>query len=204
LALAVASVTVYHLRDRPGDQDIDELIKFLDFIVERKVKRYLEIGSRNGDSFYAVMMAIGPGGFGLAIDMPENENAKETLLRTAYELNDYEGIEAVIYHGNSRDNMAYGTVAQNCPYDLVLIDADHTYEGVKADWYDYSPMAKIKVLHDVAAPDGHESDGKPNCVGQFWREIERGGHDVGPGYSGTRRGQVIVSPGSTRGFGIVF
>ena len=56
----------YKLRPWPGDQDIDELTQFLDLIVERKVKRYLEIGSRNGDSFYAVMMAMGPGAFGMA------------------------------------------------------------------------------------------------------------------------------------------
>ena len=81
------TMTKYHLRPWLGDQDPDELTQFLDFIVERKVKRYLEIGSRNGDSFYAVMMAMGPGAFGMAIDLPENASSKTSLLGTRAEIN---------------------------------------------------------------------------------------------------------------------
>lgn len=183
----------YALRPWPGDQDPDELTKFLDFIVERKVRRYLEIGSRNGDSFYAVMMAIGPGGFGMAIDLPENNASKTSLLGTRAEIN-AAGSTAIVIHGSSRDPVAMMTAARRAPYDLVLIDADHTYAGVKADWDAYGNMAPIVALHDVAAPDGHMSDGKPNEVGRFWYE------DVLPN---SPQGKTIVSPGSVRGFGIV-
>lgn len=51
-------------------------------------------------------------------------------------------------------------------FDLVLIDANHTYESVKADWTHYAPFAsKAIALHDIAGL--RDCDG----VAQFWREI---------------------------------
>lgn len=199
----------YKLRPWPGDQDTDELTQFLDFIVERKVKRYLEIGSRNGDSFYAVMMAIGPGAFGMAIDLPENASSKTSLLGTRAEINAAGGT-AIVIHGNSQDSFVIERARSKGPYDLVLIDADHTYAGVGTDWYNYSTMAPVVVLHDIAAPDGYQSDGRPNEVGRFWREIapwpleDMARHETycsGPMCDCPSR--QIVSRGSVRGFGIV-
>jgi predicted O-methyltransferase YrrM len=205
----------YKTRPWPGDQDPDELTRFLDFVVERKVRRYLEIGSRNGDSFYAVMMAMGPDACGIAIDLPENASSRRSLLDTVAELN-VSGRRAVAYHGNSKDEMVIAKARKNIPYDLILIDANHTYAGVRADWEAYSDMAPIIALHDVAAPEGYMSDGRPNEVGRFWQEIGRGYNDqqlqARPGnmggvatmdYSFSSATREIVSPGSVRGFGIV-
>lgn len=189
----------YKMRDYPGDQNIAELTLFLDFITgrlpDKKFRRYLEIGSRNGDSFYAVMSAIGAGGFGLSIDLSENDNAKARLLATALELNNA-GCRASVIFGNSQDSKCVIFAGQMAPFDLILIDGDHTYEGVSRDWHHYGGMAPVVALHDIAAPDGHDSDGRPNGVRRFWSELcVRYG----------RNGQAftIIEPGSSRGFGIV-
>jgi hypothetical protein len=193
----------YKTRPWPGDQDPDELTRFLDFVVERKVRRYLEIGSRNGDSFYAVMMAIGPGGLGIAVDLHENAGSKKSLVGTIKELND-EGIKAMLQPGNSQNPNIRDFVGSWAPYDLVLIDANHTYAGVEADWAAYSHMAPIVALHDVAGPEGYMSDGRPNEVRKFWKEITREieNNDCGITPDGSGFNQII-SPGSVRGFGIV-
>lgn len=54
--------------------------------------------------------------------------------------------------------------------DLLFIDGDHTYEGVKADFQNYSPMVSkggMVVFHDICK---HSSE--VNChVDVFWKEI---------------------------------
>lgn len=58
-------------------------------------------------------------------------------------------------------------------FDLVLIDANHTYESVKADWTHYAPFAsKVIALHDIA--------GLRDCEGvaQFWYELAYQGDDT--------------------------
>tara|TARA_R110000868_G_scaffold250790_2_gene507548 strand:- start:461 stop:1081 length:621 start_codon:yes stop_codon:yes gene_type:complete len=57
--------------------------------------------------------------------------------------------------------------------DLLFIDGDHTYEGVKSDFYQYKSLVKpngIIALHDVHNSDFHEKHG---CfVHNFWDEVK--------------------------------
>lgn len=179
-------------RERPGNQDPAELAEFLDLVVAERVRRYLEVGCRNGDTFYAVMRAIGPGGFGLAIDRPENADARASLEGAVDELCDG-GIDARVLFGSSHDPAIVAAAARLAPFDLVLIDADHRYDALVQDWENYGTLARMIALHDVAAPDGHLSDGHRNDVGRFWRERKAG-----------FRHREIVAPGSAMGFGIAF
>jgi predicted O-methyltransferase YrrM len=59
-------------------------------------------------------------------------------------------------------------------WDFAFIDGDHSYEGVKADFYNLLPYLKKGTpvaFHDIAISDFHHQHG---CyVGEFWEELKR-------------------------------
>lgn len=187
----MTTMTATRSRVRGGNQDPAEFAQFLELVRALGVKNYLEVGCRNGDTFYAVMQTIGEGGYGLAVDLPENMSAKSNLLATVDEL-DRSGIACDVMFGDSQHSTMVDRVRQRGPFDLILIDADHRYEGIRKDFDSYANLAPVIVLHDVAAPRGHMSDGYENGVGVFWSEIK-----------GRFRSQEFVTPGSQMGFGII-
>jgi len=59
-------------------------------------------------------------------------------------------------------------------WDFAFIDGDHSYEGVKADFYNLLPHLKKGTpvaFHDIAISDFHHQHG---CyVGEFWRDLKK-------------------------------
>lgn len=58
-------------------------------------------------------------------------------------------------------------------WDFVFIDGDHSYEGVKADFYNVLPYLKKNTpvaFHDIVISQFHHTHG---CyVGEFWRDLK--------------------------------
>jgi predicted O-methyltransferase YrrM len=184
------------LRDTNKHQDLDELRRFVSMAVDLDVRRYLEIGSRNGDSFYAVMANLRPGAFGMSIDLPETSETMSRMASTLMELRTYHGQQFNLFYGSSTSFPARCAARVLAPFDLILIDGDHTYDGVSADWRNYSNLGTVVVVHDIDAPDGWKSSGLPNEVGRFWRDLQE-----------NLRPAVInefITPGSKMGYGVVF
>lgn len=175
-----------------GNQEEGELNKFLGLVRKLKVNRYLEVGCRNGDTFAAVMQVVRKGGFGLAIDLPENADSRSRLTEAASQ-SCLGGKPADVLFGNSHDPRIIASVKRSAPFDLILIDADHRYDSVALDWENYKAFASTIAFHDIAAPDGHLSDGRPNGVGRFWRELKE-----------QYRHKEFITPGSCMGFGIIY
>jgi hypothetical protein len=80
------------------------------------------------------------------------------------------------------------------PYDAVMIDGDHSYDGVKRDFIMYAPLARMVILHDIAAPEHVRSkDGHTVEVPRFWREIK----------NNFRHAEIVI-PDSLMGIGVLW
>jgi predicted O-methyltransferase YrrM len=144
----------------------------------------VEIGSANGASTCHIGLALRKNVRGklYAIDphLPTDWNdlgAVESLpaLRRNLRLC---GIEAYveIVRATSRE-AAHGW---NRPIDLLFIDGDHTYDGVKNDWVLFSPHLSpfgVAVFHD-ATWELHGPNRPDMGVPRFLEELRRAGHPI--------------------------
>jgi predicted O-methyltransferase YrrM len=137
-------------------------------ILEKEPKSYLEIGIGNGGSWMTfshinkksllVSHAVDNLSYYQAIGqkIEEIEFIKDFLSK------DIEDVEFF--------NMNSDQYLLNCKtkYDVIFIDGDHSYEGVKSDYINSIPLLNkdgIMIFHDIA------SIGAPGVV-QFWKEIK--------------------------------
>lgn len=69
---------------------------------------------------------------------------------------DEDRCEITLLQGSSHDADLIAKADELGPYDMVFIDADHTFDAVYADWTNYSPMARrLVVLHDILPRPGY-------------------------------------------------
>lgn len=180
---------------RPWSQDPGELEQLIALARHHGVRRYLEIGARHGDTFYALMQALDPGATGVAVDLPGgpwgNPRSESSLRAAAQELR-RAGYQVDLVMGDSGAAETIRAVHRHAPFDLALIDGDHRYEQARADWLAYSPMAKIVALHDIAGVGQRSREGHRVDIPQLWAEIQI-----------THTTQEISTVGSVMGIGVV-
>ncbi|MFS2047563.1 hypothetical protein ACEN9J_03145 [Variovorax sp. Varisp41] len=183
---------------RRASQDEFELRSFIALLLEHGVTRYGEIGSREGDTFHEVMSSLPAGAVGVACDLPGGLWGKSTTgrkLQAAVSDLGRLGYEASTLLGDSTDADVIRSVAALGPFDAILIDGDHTYAGVKADWENYRGLARLIAFHDIAGEGQAEKvQGRPVEVHRLWNEIKSQGY----------RTVEFVSPGSRMGIGCCF
>jgi hypothetical protein len=141
----------------------NQLAQYWAFLAERvaikPITSYLEIGVRRGGTFLATLTyletvtqtKIRALGLDLQID---------NTLKAAADQNKWSVLPL-----NSHSPECSRLCSEAGPWDLVLIDGDHSYPGVKRDYETVSPYARILALHDItnrAVPD----------VGRFWQELK--------------------------------
>jgi predicted O-methyltransferase YrrM len=138
-------------------QQQDELEAFITLLCREGVRSYLEIGLRLGFTFCEIGLRLPKGSTLVGVDLPgavwgvrpyHVEEAKARLEDAATELREY-GQRVEIILGNSHASPIIARVREFGPYDAALIDGDHSYGGVRADWDAYAPMAKIVAFHDI-------------------------------------------------------
>tara|TARA_B110000967_G_scaffold177043_1_gene190888 strand:+ start:2349 stop:3014 length:666 start_codon:yes stop_codon:yes gene_type:complete len=150
-----------HLLHIPDE--LAQLIFFLkkdERLKKRKIKKYLEVGFNHGiantilNKFFAFEEIVALEIFGAHI-------IGQTLLSNLRFKN------LTIIASDSKANSTIERVKKFEKFDLIFIDADHTYNAVKSDFNNYVPMLNKKgvmVMHDIHFP-GSGSE-------KFWNELK--------------------------------
>ena len=140
--------------------------KYLRFLLDLEIKSYLEIGVAAGGTFRYLTDFL---------------NLNSTLLLShALDIappgETYRGGPNMYTESFKEwlDNSRIGCFSQlNTPseeillnnYDLIMIDGDHSYDGVKKDYVRWGSKSKILVFHDI-------TNDKTPGVKNFWAELK--------------------------------
>lgn len=149
-----------------------ELQEFLKIYKEVQPKNIMEIGTFYGGTLWFFIKNNPEIKKIIVLDMPisaTDERFGEMMVGRA-QWNDWipQNVKFNNYAGNSHDNQLIHNIknehADN-DIDMLHIDGDHTYEGVRADYYNFKDMVRIGgmiIFHDVVG----ETD-----VAKFWNEL---------------------------------
>jgi predicted O-methyltransferase YrrM len=163
----------------------------------------LEIGSRFGYPLADMARMLKPKSRVVSVDLPDAEGWNDELssqaihhLRRNIGLLKEEGFDAHLFEADSHDLKTVSQVARLGPFDVVFIDGDHSYKGVKLDWKYYGPMGKVVIFHDIRQPRPPENMDLE--VWKFWDELKA--------WSQVKAERTIgefIAPGSKMGLGRV-
>ena len=136
----------------------NQFSKYLAELSGRRIETYLEIGVRHGGTFVITVEYLSrfhPVREAIAVDLQR----APALLQYAQERPAVSVIEA-----DSQTEEFRAFVRDHAPFDLALIDGDHSEEGCRRDFETVADHARVIVFHDIVS---HPVPG----VGAVWRQV---------------------------------
>jgi predicted O-methyltransferase YrrM len=153
-----------------------ELSAFIEFIRGLELKTVVEIGTARGGVFYVLCQLASAAAKLLSIDLPGGEFGGGYMIEDQKRFRSFAKGKQKLYflRFDSHKLSTLNRVKQDLngdKIDLLFIDGDHTYEGVKADFDMYSPLVRnggLIAFHDICFHPAH-----PTCkVDQLWAELK--------------------------------
>lgn len=128
--------------------------------------RILEIGTWEGGTLYHWIKNAPDGARIVSID---NQHMNSAL----YDEWADNRVDVKWFKGDSKSWDAKEFAKKGYPYDFIFIDADHSYEGVKADWEYYRYLINkngVIAFHDILPHAPYKE--QPVEVDKLWAEIK--------------------------------
>lgn len=156
----------------------------------------LEIGTANGGTLFLWTRLAQQNAVIVSIDLPGGKfgggysNWRATIYRRFAQTNQILHLLRVDSHAMSTFENAKQLFDRKL-IDLLFIDGDHTYEGVKKDWEMYSQLVRpggMIVFHDIA---GNYDDTQ---VKRLWDSIKKD----------YKHRELTLNPGGEYGIGVLF
>lgn len=152
-----------------------ELVQLVKEIQKQKPRYILEIGTALGGTLFLFCRIASGNATIISIDLPFGMGGGGYSVgrKPLYESFTTGQQHLYLIRGDSHTQETaeqVQTLFEGNKIDLLFIDGDHTYEGVKQDFETYSPLVKkggTIVLHDIIS-----SKYKGSEVDRFWNEIQ--------------------------------
>jgi predicted O-methyltransferase YrrM len=169
--------------DRPGGQAQivfamqrpAEIAPLLELVCQLRPRVVVEIGTASGGTLFLLTRVAAPDALLLSLDLPGGDfgGGYHAWRVPLYRSFARDRQRVLLLRGDSHAPEMAARLARALagrPIDFLLIDGDHRYEGVRADFLAYAPLVRaggLIALHDIVADPGQPGMG----VARFWREI---------------------------------
>lgn len=154
----------------------DEILEFLRIIKEKNCRVIIEIGTAKGGTLFLFSRVASSDATLISIDLPGGKfGGGYQIFRILLYRNFRWGNQKIfLLRANSHDESTLEKVIKilnGRKIDMLYIDGDHTYFGVKKDFEMYRRFVKsdgLIVFHDIVS---HNFDPEVE-VFKFWKEIK--------------------------------
>lgn len=174
LAMAFRSLRVYitPLQDR------QEIIEFLKIVERIRPRNVLEIGTARGGTLFLLTRVASEDAVLTSLDLPGGPFGGGYPKRMISLLESFAANRQRIHliradsHSEDTRRMVEEVLGEQ-KVDLLFIDGDHTYDGVRRDFEMYSPLVRkggMIAFHDICPGPEEKVGGVP----RFWAEVSLG------------------------------
>ena len=141
-------------------QNLEEIQEAIEYIGAARPRVFCEIGTANGGTNFLIAHSLSSIETIVAVDLYiMNVPVLRALLRPTQRLH--------LFNGSSYNRATVERVRRTLrgqPVDLLFIDGDHRFEGVKQDLLLYAPLMRdggLIMFHDIIPDHGSRFGGLP-------------------------------------------
>jgi predicted O-methyltransferase YrrM len=166
---ALVDFSLNHVAIRP-QQNRSEFLEFAHLVADARPRAAFEIGTYRGGTLFVIARLAAPDATIISVDLPATTFGPLVRAAQAPLLNSFirERQKLHLLRENSHETgmvLRISEILAGQKLDLLFIDGDHSYGGVRSDFEMYSPLVRkggLVAFHDIA--EGGTRD--------FWGEVK--------------------------------